>query len=69
MSERVEPLAVRILVLSTIADTGSRRLPPERDRGASFDMSHGARREQLSRIENLGMVLPKSTLTSASDAA
>ena len=56
MSERLEQLVIRLLPLCVTDNTGAKRLPPERELGAALDMSRGALREQLSQLENLGVL-------------
>ena len=56
LSDRLELFVTRLLDLSTEDETGAKRLPPERELGSSLDMSRGALREQLSQLENLGVL-------------
>jgi DNA-binding FadR family transcriptional regulator len=56
VEDRLNWLATRLVELSTPADGGALRLPPERELGASLSMSRGALREQLATLENLGVL-------------
>ena len=56
MDERLDRLATRLIELSTPADGGALRLPPERELGEALSMSRGALREQLATLENLGVL-------------
>lgn len=56
MSERLEQLVAHMLVLCTTDETGAKRLPPERELGFALEISRGALREQLSQLENLGVL-------------
>lgn len=56
MDDTLEELALRLVPLSTPQPDGSRRLLPERDLCAQLDMSRGALRERLSRLESIGVL-------------
>lgn len=57
MRDQIEVLAARLLELATVdEDTGSRRLPPERELGEALGVSRGALREQLAVLERLGFL-------------
>ncbi|SEB70878.1 transcriptional regulator, GntR family [Paramicrobacterium humi] len=56
MTARLESLVHSLLELSSPDETGSRRLPPERELCARLDISRGALREQLAMLENLGVL-------------
>ncbi|MCC2031663.1 FadR/GntR family transcriptional regulator [Microbacterium allomyrinae] len=57
MPDPLEVLVGRLLALATVdADTGRRRLPPERELGEALGMSRGMLREQLAVLERLGFL-------------
>lgn len=57
MNDHLETLVARLLELATVDDeTGSKRLPPERELGEALGMSRGALREQLAVLERLGFL-------------
>jgi DNA-binding FadR family transcriptional regulator len=56
VDDRLDRLVAGLIELSTPADGGALRLPPERELGEALSMSRGALREQLATLENLGVL-------------
>lgn len=57
MADSLDSFVERLLALATIdEESGSRRLPPERELGEALGMSRGALREQLAVLERLGFL-------------
>jgi len=57
LPDQLETLVTRLLELATVdEETGSQRLPPERELGEALGMSRGALREQLAVLERLGFL-------------
>ncbi|WP_261166734.1 FadR/GntR family transcriptional regulator [Microbacterium sp. Marseille-Q6965] len=56
MDDTLEDVALRLVELSTPQADGTRRLLPERELCARLDVSRGALRERLSRLESIGVL-------------